>query len=317
MTKQTLIKDCIYRFISVPELCLAFMDTREFQRMRHIKQLGVVHLVYPSAVHTRLEHSLGVMHMAGEMVDTLRSTGVVIYDREKELIQLAGLLHDIGHVAWSHLLDNKLVERGHPCHEERSVELLKDLNGRLNLLTLSEVETVSRMIRGSPPQGGRRSFIYEIVSNSTCGIDVDRLDYLQRDSYHTGIQGFQPDYLIKCSRVSEDGHLSFLHKARDEVESMYKARAHMFRTVYRHKTVIKAEQTLIWMISQFQPIGEFVDRLYETWKTLDDCELTVCLRMFPDYTRMYTREWVAEEEDEDGLDHSHRSQDEISKVRFV
>lgn len=299
------------------------MDTPEFQRLRYIKQLGLVDMAYPSAVHTRFEHSVGVMHIAGIAVESIRSTGVKIYDREKELIQLAGLLHDIGHIAFSHMLDHKLVEQGFPGHETRSVELLSDINSRLSLLTISEENAVAHMIQGSPPAGGKRSFIYEIVSNSTCGIDVDRLDYLQRDSRHTGMQGFQPDYLIECMCVDQDGHLAFLEKARGEVESMYRARAHMIKTVYRHKTVRKAERTIMWAIKDVQPLSDFVASIYGGWKTLDDYEMTMCLRMLPAYGRLYTRDWVSEEEfGEKDKDYTSLLTDaeiysEIEKVRFV
>ena len=97
MSNTTIIKDCIYRFIQVPDLCKSFIDTVEFQRLRHIKQLGLVQFTYPSAAHSRFEHSLGVMHLAG--------VGADISQREKELLQLAGLLHDVGHMAFSHLFD--------------------------------------------------------------------------------------------------------------------------------------------------------------------------------------------------------------------
>lgn len=104
--KQTtkIIKDCIYGHITVSKLCVAFMDVSEFQRLRRVRQLGVAHYAYPSAVHTRFEHSLGVMHLAGKFVDQLRNY-VQISDRTKELIQLAGMYHDIGHLAFSHLFD--------------------------------------------------------------------------------------------------------------------------------------------------------------------------------------------------------------------
>ena len=167
---MAIVKDCVHRFIHMSPLCRAFADTPEFQRLREIRQLGPVYLVYPGAVHTRLEHSFGVMHLAGEVVDVLRASGVQVSAREKDLVQLAGLLHDVGHVAYSHMLDHMLRAAGHAGHEERSVELVDRINARLvyrastgesgesgesvesafDPLSPTEVATVQRMIVGAP-----------------------------------------------------------------------------------------------------------------------------------------------------------------------
>src|SRR3990167_4585437 len=174
-----LIKDCIYRLINVPEVCLKFIDTFEFQRLRHIKQLGFVHYVYPSAVHTRFEHSLGVMHLSGVMVDILDSTSgissdlrqsVEITPREKDMVQVAGLLHDVGHVGGSHFIDYILAENGMEEHEERSIKILKRINDRVKVFSLEEIDTIAHMIRGEV-QVGHKPFLFEIVSNSLTGLD--------------------------------------------------------------------------------------------------------------------------------------------------
>src|SRR3989344_7627502 len=154
-----IIKDCIYRFITVPELCEKFINTVEFQRLRHIKQLGLSFYVCPGAVHTRFEHCVGVMHLAGKVVDKLRiaEKSAVISEREKELVQLAGVLHDVGHVAFSHLFDYILKEEKEEkdkiipelsTHEMRSVLILNRINSRLKLLSPKEEESVGKMILG-------------------------------------------------------------------------------------------------------------------------------------------------------------------------
>src|SRR3989344_291322 len=124
MPKLTIIKDAIYGFIHVNQLCKVFLDTPEFERLRRIKQLGLAHFVYPSATHTRFEHCLGVMHLAGKVADKLSE---YVTEREKELLQLAGLLHDVGHVAFSHLVDYTIEEEqvgtNQKTHEERSVRI--------------------------------------------------------------------------------------------------------------------------------------------------------------------------------------------------
>lgn len=319
MTKKLFIKDCIYRFIEVDPICQQFMDTPEFQRLRHIKQLGMVHYVYPSAVHTRFEHSLGVMHLAGRMIDSLKRNGYEITARDKQLCQLTGLLHDIGHIAYSHLLDEFLKTSGKPGHEERSVSLLININNRLKILSQEEEDMVCNMIRGIQPHNNCiKPFLYQIVCNESCGIDVDRLDYLQRDAYHTGMSGFQPDYLIECARIGENGDLCFLNKARKEIKSMYNARAHMFETVYRHKTVIKIEKTIISLIPHFD---DFINFIYQTWLKIDDVALVTFLRKIPGYDRIHYRNWTPFD-DENCLQHcklinSDEIDTEIAKVTFI
>ena len=270
----------------MPPLCRKFADTYEFQRLREVRQLGIVHFVYPSAVHTRLEHSLGVMHLAGKMVDVLRNSGAFVTDREKDLMQLAGLLHDVGHIAMSHFLDHMLVAAGHPSHEERSVTLVREMNQRLRLLNPREETMVIKMILGDATDEDR-PFLFQIVANKGSGLDVDRLDYLQRDAYHSGMPSFQPDYLVECARV-QDGELCFLSKARHEVELMYQARARMFRQVYRHPTVIRVEQTLVECIFP----ADLVEWVHANWRTLDDVELLAHLRKSPQFHRLYTRNWA-------------------------
>ena len=280
-----MVKDAVYRYIRLPPMCRAFCDTPEFQRLRDIKQLGIVYMVYPSAVHTRFEHSLGVMHLAGVVVDVLRSTGVSVSDREKQLVQLAGMLHDAGHIAWSHTLDSLLCAAGYAAHESRSVHILTKLNQRLKLLSTTEEAMVTRMIVGDRVGAADRSFLYEIVA-SPIGLDVDRFDYLQRDAYHTGMTGFQPDYIISCMRVL-DGHIVVEEKARPEVEAMYRTRARMYRQLYRHPSVLRAEVTLVNHVL-FPGFLEWVDA---NWEQLDDVMLVWRLRQSPAYSRLYARQW--------------------------
>jgi HD superfamily phosphohydrolase len=265
-----IIKDCIYRFIDIPYICKEIIDTFEFQRLRKIKQLGFVYLVYPSANHTRFEHSLGVMHLAGRVIDTLRTNGVEITDREKELVQVAGLLHDIGHVAFSHLLDD-IFEKEELCsvHEDRSIFILKMLNKTKTLFNETEEKNISDMIKGIIPEDCTKPFLYEIVCNKLCGMDVDRMDYLQRDAYHTGLPGFQPDYLIQCVRVNMDGNLSFLRKAESEIRLLYDTRKRMFTLVYRHKTVLRIEKLVKGIINK-----EVVNRFRECLQTKEWLKFT-------------------------------------------
>jgi HD superfamily phosphohydrolase len=244
------------------------MDTLEFQRLRHIKQLGLAYYVYPSAVHTRFEHSLGVMHLAGKVVDILRQY-VQITDREKEIVQLAGLLHDVGHVALSHLTDYFLEEKGiGNCHEDRSVWIMRKINKRLGLLSRTEEDMIDKMIHGKYADE-KKPYLFEIVSNSTCGVDVDRLDYLQRDLYHTGMPSFQPDYLIRCMTV-QNGRLSLKRKALSEMEMLYDARKRLLMLVCRHKTVMSVETLIRQALTKLDIVAYWDD---ESWLTLTDATL--------------------------------------------
>lgn len=261
---MSLIKDVIHRFVKLPELCRQFVDTPEFNRLRRIKQLGLAHYVYPSATHTRFEHSIGVMCLAGKVADVLGISG-----REKELVQLAGLLHDAGHVAFSHLMDYILEEKkinpeiSH--HEFRSIYILKRINSRIQALNEREVGMVSKMILGDS-SGEEKPYLFEIINNKVYGLDVDRLDYLQRDMYHTGMPCFQADYILECLKI-KNNHLAVQRKARVEIEMMYEARKRLLTLVCRHKTVMKAEKIIRKAIEKLSITEEWFTH---NWLKLDD-----------------------------------------------
>jgi HD superfamily phosphohydrolase len=264
------LKDCIYRFIDLSPLCQQFIDTPEFQRLRNVKQLGFVSYVYPSAVHSRFEHSLGVMHLAGVMVDQLISSGTQISSRQKDLVQLAALYHDVGHGPFSHFMD--YFESSGSSHEKNSVEILFRVNDRLKLLSLEEIAMVAKMILGGD------TFLYQIVHHPK-GIDVDRLDYLTRDSYHTGMPSYQSDYIIKCAFVDKKTQqLVFLPKAEEDISRMLETRRRMFQTVYRHKTVIKLEECVIKMIK---------DNNVKITPEMDDMDVMMLLKKCPEYEKIF------------------------------
>jgi len=238
-----LIKDCIYRFIEIPDSLYKFVFSTEFQRLRQIKQLGLAYYAYPGAVHTRYEHCLGVMHLSGVVIDHLRKY-IDISEREKLLVQMAGLYHDIGHIALSHLADTYLEEtiKDHflSHHENRSIFLLNKVNDRLKIFTQAEIEIISKMILGKY-ENEEKPYLFQLVANKKCGIDTDRLDYLQRDLYHTGMPSFQPDYIIKCMRL-RNGNLIFQNKALHEIKFMYNARMRLLILVCKHNNVLYAEE---------------------------------------------------------------------------
>lgn len=245
--KNRIIKDCIHRLISVPSLCQKFLDVPEFQRLRRIKQLGNVHRVYPCANHTRFEHSIGVMHLSGKLCDHLG-----VDSRTKELIQLAGLYHDIGHMPYSHLFDRILEIINPPNiiikHEDRSIHIFEQVCNKyshLNIITLEERTFVKRCIKGEIPDGCDKSYLYQII---TSAVDVDRLDYLSRDAYHTGMPSFQSDYIIESTKISSDGFLAYNRKAYMDISNMFDLRERMHKLVYQHNVSLEYDRIYICMI---------------------------------------------------------------------
>jgi len=323
----TKVKDVIYKFIPIPSLCKKFIDTPEFQRLRHLKQLGLAHYVYPSAVHTRFEHSLGVMYLAGKVSDVLG------FDRRtKELEQLGGLLHDVGHVSFSHLMDYILEEKKFKKeiaqHEFRSISLLKKINSRLKELSPIEEQIVSNIILGKVPKNidilpvkYQIPAIYEIVSNSNFGVDVDRLDYLQRDLYHTHMPCFQADYIIDNLKI-DNGSLAISEKAKPEVEMMYEARKRLLSLICRHKTVIKIEELYRLAISRLNISEEY---FAENWEKIDDVWMEYKFREHcPEILKMISSRHFENIKVEDGTKFKHLKyikkediEDQISKVPWV
>jgi len=275
-----IIKDCIYGHIHLSELCMLFMDVYEFQRLRRIRQLGVAHYAYPSAVHTRLEHSIGVMHLAGKMVDQLRNY-VFISDRTKDLIQLAGMYHDIGHFAYSHLFDvflEKINEKEKldgvfrlTRHELRSVYFLNQVNNRLKLLTEDERQFVEDAIRGYV-RDENFTYLYQIVCNAECGIDVDKMDYLRRDSYHTGFPGFHSDYIISNAVIDSSKHIAFKRKTLSSLEDLFMTRRRMYENVYQHHTNLKVDKIYFCAMTT---LGSTV---FKYGETTDDYNIETLIR---------------------------------------
>jgi len=228
-----ILNDPIYGFITVPHAqVLALIDHPWFQRLRYIKQLGLSHLVYPGALHTRFHHALGAMHLMGLAIDVLRSKGHEITEEEALGASMAILLHDVGHGPFSHTLEHSLVE-GIP-HEDISAVVMDALNEELGgALTLG-----IRIFRDQHPKRA----LHQLVSSQ---LDVDRMDYLNRDSFYTGVSEgvIGGDRIIKMLEIVND-RLVVEEKAIYSIEKFLVARRLMYWQVYLHKTVIAAEGML-------------------------------------------------------------------------
>ncbi|GGG78824.1 phosphohydrolase [Parapedobacter pyrenivorans] len=245
MNKKKIINDPVYGFISIPSgFIFDLIQHPYFQRLRYIKQVSMTHLVYPGALHTRFQHALGAMHLMALAIETLRGKDVAISDEEEEAVLAAILLHDIGHGPFSHSLEHTLVEG--VSHEWLSTLMMDELNeavgGRLDLAI---------MIFNNRHQ---KKFLYQLVSGQ---LDIDRMDYLSRDSFFTGVaEGvISFDRIIKMLHVV-DNELVIEQKGIYSVEKFLIARRLMYWQVYLHKTVLSAEQMLLKILQRAKALYE-------------------------------------------------------------
>jgi uncharacterized protein len=234
LNKRKIINDPVYGFISIPdELIFDIIEHPYFQRLRRIKQLGLTHLVYPGALHTRFQHALGAMHLMDQAVEILRSKGSEINAEEERGLRLAILLHDVGHGPYSHALEHSIVST--LKHEDISLMFID----RLNELFPGELTLARSIFTGDYP----KKFLRQLVSSQ---LDVDRLDYLKRDSFFTGVSEgvISADRIIKMLDVCND-ELAVEAKGIYSVEKFIVARRLMYWQVYLHKTVLAAEHLMI------------------------------------------------------------------------
>ncbi len=237
--KKKIFNDPVYGFISIPqEIIFDIIEHPYFQRLRRIKQLGLTHLVYPGALHTRFHHVLGAMHLMSKAVATIRRKGHEITDEEEQAVLLAILLHDIGHGPFSHALEHSLVHG--VSHEEISGFFIK----RLSEVFHGELDMTLAIFKNEHP----KKFLHQLVSSQ---LDMDRMDYLNRDSFYTGVSEgiIGSDRIIEMMNV-KDGNLVLEEKAVYSIEKFLVARRLMYWQVYLHKTVVSAEFMLIYALKR-------------------------------------------------------------------
>ncbi len=236
-TVRKIINDPVYGFITIDQpLILQLISHPWYQRLRNIHQMAFAHLVYPGAVHSRLHHSLGAYHLMCIALSELKSKGIVITEEEELGAKAAILLHDMGHGPFSHALENELINEVH--HETISILLMRKLNEELN----GQLQTAIDIFTDTHP----KKFLHQLVSGQ---LDVDRLDYLNRDSFFTGVAegviGY--DRILKMLTV-HDGQLVVEEKAIYSIEKFLVSRRLMYWQVYLHKTVLGAEMMLVKII---------------------------------------------------------------------
>ena len=286
MTKIKIINDPVYGFIDIPTgLIMAIIDHPWFQRLRRIRQGGFSNLVYPGATHSRFHHALGAYHLSSHTVSVLRKKGVAISDDEEQALQLALLLHDMGHGPFSHSLERALIP---VAHEEITKMYLKKLNeqfdGKLDL-TIAMFDNIYD-----------RPFFHQLISSE---LDLDRMDYLARDSFFTGVSegviGY--DRIIHMLNVV-DNRLVVEQKGLTSIEKFLLARKLMYAQVYHHKMVVASEEMLRLFFERIQERSELglglpdcplitlikkrksldESELLEQFSTLDDSDVLVLLK---------------------------------------
>ena len=237
--KLKIINDPIYGFITIPSsIIFELIEHRYFQRLRRISQMGMSYLVYPGAHHTRFQHAVGAMHLMQKAVQTLIFKGVKISTEESEALYIAILLHDIGHGPFSHAMEHSIVEG--IDHESISLLFMSELNKEFNNRLTLAIQIFS--------DNYHRNFFYQLISGQ---LDMDRLDYLKRDSFYTGVSegSINSERLISMLNVVAD-KLVVEEKGIYSVEKFIIARRLMYWQVYLHKTSLVAEQLLTRLLKR-------------------------------------------------------------------
>ncbi len=249
------IKDPVHGYIKLTELERDLIDTKEFQRLRRIKQLSGAHLTYPSAVHTRFSHSLGALYLAGYIGDLFLAKKIITVD-DMQKLRAAALLHDVGHGPFSHLFEEVIFSKRNLTHEDLTKRIIKEtgIKDILQKYGFSPKNIADLAIGRSKKDP---MFMNEIVGG---GLSVDIMDYVLRDAYFTGVEYGKIDVnrLLNSFDICEkDGHLALDHSAVYSLEAMMISRYEMFKAVYFHKTVRASEIMMIRALSLADDILDF------------------------------------------------------------
>ena len=256
--KRKIINDPVYGFITINHpLIFSILAHPYYQRLRRITQMAMGQLVYPGAVHTRFHHSLGAYHLMGNAVNELRSKGTEITEEEEIAVKAAILLHDIGHGPYSHALEHVVVKGVH--HETLSLQIMHEMNAAFD----GQLTLAIQIFTGAY----HKPFLHQLISGQ---LDVDRMDYLSRDSFFCGVSegviGY--DRILKML-VVVDGQLMIEEKGIYSVEKFLVARRQMYWQVYLHKTVLSAEKMLVKILERARSLYTSNDAAMQTGSALD------------------------------------------------
>jgi deoxynucleoside triphosphate triphosphohydrolase SAMHD1 len=272
------VHDSIHGTYHLHDLLWVIIDSPEFQRLRKIKQTGNTYRVYPGAVHTRFEHSLGTAYLCRSLCEKLKLDNYIL------CLQIAALCHDIGHCAFSHLFDDMIVKKiskSSISHEGQSYLILKRIILRNKALfskyniNLPEIQLIGKLIIGSEKKTPlslkkelnwsiqiKERYLFEIISNESNGIDVDKFDYIKRDCYHIGITcGFDSQRLMEFAylKTYPNGniHIEYYMKAKEIIKEMWRARTDLHSRAYRHRVVQILDEmiaTIFYLVCDYYPV---------------------------------------------------------------
>ena len=295
--KKKIVNDPVYGFITLPfDLIFDIIEHPYFQRLRRIKQLGLTHLVYPGALHTRFHHALGAMHLTSKAIEVIKSKGHKITKKETQATLIAILLHDIGHGPFSHALEHSIVKN--VTHEDISIFFMQQLNEEFN----GKLDLAISIFDNSY----FKPFLHQLISSQ---LDMDRLDYLKRDSFFTGVSEgvINSERIISMLNVKDD-NLVVEAKGIYSVEKFIIARRLMYWQVYLHKTVLSAENLVVNIFKRAKELALKNNELFCTpalrfflyeernlnsfksnpevlkqFANLDDFDLTVAIKMWQEH----------------------------------
>ena len=239
MKEAKIINDPVFGFIKIPRgLLYGIVEHPLFQRLNRINQLGLASVVYPGARHTRFQHSLGAFHLMSEAIVSLQQKGIFIFDAEEEAVEAAILMHDIGHGPFSHVLENTLIHG--ISHEDISLMMMEEINDCFN----GQLNLAISIFKGQYP----KNFLHQLISSQ---LDMDRLDYLRRDSFYTGVTegNIGSARIIKMLNVVDDT-LVVDQKGIYSLENYLTTRRLMYWQVYLHRTCVAYEKVLVNMLTR-------------------------------------------------------------------
>ena len=245
MNDSKIINDPVFGFIKIPRgLLLDIVNHPLMQRLTRIKQLGMANVVYPAAQHTRFQHSIGAFHLMSEAIFNLQQKGVFIFDAEAEAVEAAILMHDIGHGPFSHVLEDTLIKG--ISHEDISLMMMEKMNEEM----MGELTRAIEIFKGNYP----KQFLHQLISSQ---LDMDRLDYLRRDSFFTGVTegNIGSARIIKMLDVVDD-RLVVNSKGIYSIENYLTSRRLMYWQVYLHKTTVAYEKMLVNLLHRAKLLAQ-------------------------------------------------------------
>lgn len=293
-SKAKQFRDVIYKYVTIPPRLMRVVDTKEFQAMRRIKQTGPVSFVFPSATHSRFEHLLGSCYLGGVALEALSKSqpDLFINPLLVETVQLALLVHDIGHGCYSHSFDHVEIklDPAMDSHEKRSVALLRWMNKTYGLdFSAEQLDITEAMILGQPIKGMPRWW-FQLVSNPDFALDLDKLDYLARDSYMIGMpRDLQIERIFSHMRVVNDS-LVYDEKVAELIVDIFRLRHKMHKEVYQHRVVVVIEHMITKILGEIAKIekweAKFADMKTHAWRQITDS----ALERVPDLAEQYPAE---------------------------